>query len=172
MSRTNLLLSVPALTLSLALGACSGEDDQDPSSEASTSQVADALQPARVKGGCTAEVEVTGDVTASWSGKATVRRGEGTPTVYTTEADGGTVAAYAAAEGFETTANFTGDAGTFTTEPEVADGLDLDAEGTGGTIDADLVGLDDQTAHLTATFTCDETGKGGKNRRGEQGGGG
>lgn len=168
MTRKHLLLSVPALVLGLGLVGCSGDDGgEEPDVEASATATADPSDGpvgAQVRKGCTAEVEMTGTMTASWSGKATVRQDEGAPTVYTAEDGKVTVTAYSSAEGFETTANIAGPRGTFTTPLGSDEGLDLDVEGSGGTVDADVVGLDDAEGHLTATFTCPEkgAGKGGK----------
>lgn len=173
MTRKHLLLSVPALVLSLGLTGCSGDDGDDkPDADASTaSDAAEAPPAAQVRKGCTAEVEMTGAVTASWSGKATVRRGQGAPTAYTAEDGKMRVTAYASAEGFDATANFTGPGGTFTTPLDSDEGLDLDAKGSGGTVDADVVGLQDAKGHLTATFDCAKKGggKGGGNKGGGKG---
>ena len=186
MSRTRVLLSAPALVLALGLTACSGDGDDDTSGADSTPTHApdssDRPVGAQVRQGCTAEGAVTGAITATWSGKASVRTDEGAPTVYTAEDGTMRVTAYSAADGFETTANVTGPDGTLTTGLGDATGLDIDPDGAGGTVDAALVGLDDNAGHLVATFTCaepkgkgkgkDQTGTTGQGSNGEQQGDG
>jgi hypothetical protein len=138
-----------------ALTACSGDsDDQagaEPDSAASSSSKASSETT-----GCRAEVEVTGAVQDSWTGKATVTTMESGPGALYRAAHGKTqVNVYAAGDDFPSSANVSQGQQTFTTPQGDQAGVEAQRNGKGASVDADAAGVDPESkAHITATFTC------------------
>src|SRR6478672_8867783 len=105
MRSSRLLLAVSAICLASTLTACGGGDDSsDAGSPAGTATKGD--RPAKVQRSCKAEVEVTGSVEASWTGKGTsMLMASGPQAIYRAEKGDAQVVLYAPGKDFATTAN-------------------------------------------------------------------
>jgi hypothetical protein len=147
-------LAVSSFCLLAALTACSGDSDDKASAE--PDGASSSSKPSSETTGCRAEVEVTGAVQDSWSGKATVTSMDSGPAALYRASHGDTqVNVYAAGDDFPTSANVTQGEQTFTTPQGSAEGLDAQGNGKGATVDADAAGVDpSSTVHVNATFTC------------------
>ena len=165
MRATRLTLAVTALCSALVLSACSGSDDDKPEAGApssdSTTKASEAPEPFQRK--CTVEVQVSGKVEASWSGKGRSSNEAG-PTMYQFEDGKNRMAVYAGKDDIPTNANITVGGATYTTtDPEK--GLEVAGNGTKAVVDADTSGVDSEGPHVKATFTCGKGDKGkGKNK--------
>lgn len=155
MRSTRLLLAASTLCLASTLAACSGGDDE-PSADKSASASKSAEAGQQVTRKCTAKVEVTGSVQASWTGKGTsMRMTSGPKAIYRADHGDGEIVLYAAGKDFATTANFTQGNQTFTTQLGDDSGLDIAGSGRKASVEADAVGVDPgANAHLVASFDC------------------
>ena len=185
------LPSVVLIALAGGVSACSGDDDSDgsggsadPSSQgadgAGTDQAADedSQGPGAQIGGCRVQVEATGDAEVSWKGKASVRTpgaddtGGGPAATYVAEKGKNQLSVYSAGESFDGPAvTFTSGKQTYASDPADQDAMTVEEDGSGAEVDLQLRGLDDRSAALNATFTCNEKagkqgGKKGKNGKG------
>lgn len=150
-------LLIAALALAAALTACSG-DDSEPKGEdppvATPSATDEPDIPAEGRG-CRATVEVTGEVEASWEGKATVRSEEAGPAaVYLTAQRKQTVTAYANGEDFPPSVNFYDGEQVFATQPGNSTGLDIRPNGKLAEIDAEAFNVQGETVQVIASFDC------------------
>ncbi|QCW49913.1 hypothetical protein FE634_04870 [Nocardioides dongxiaopingii] len=108
---------------------------------------------------CRAEVTVTGAVEASWGSEGTVAPAESIAPVTYESADGDdVVTVYGAGKGFKLPSLiFRTGATVYGTEAD-ATGIEVDRDGGGADVDADLVGFSggagDSGVHVTATFSC------------------
>ena len=154
MRSSRLLLAVSAICLASTLTACGGGDDK-PDAAPTGSATKDA-KSAKVHRTCKAEVEVTGSVQASWTGKGTsMLMTSGPEAIYRAEKGDAQVVLYAPGKDFKTTANFTQGDRTFTTQLGDKTGLDIAGSGKSAKVDADAVGVKpDDAAHVVATFDC------------------
>ncbi|WP_126688243.1 hypothetical protein [Nocardioides ferulae] len=158
------LLRLPAvslLALTLFVG-CSGDDEKEP--EADPSPTAEVSQegpaPAQERG-CKVEVEVTGTVEASWTGKATVRLSEEEPTAIYQAQDGeSSIAVYSPLNDNPASANVTVGDSTFTTPLGDDTGLEVAEDGSGAAVAADATGIDDNQVRIDAVFECGKPKKG------------
>jgi hypothetical protein len=148
-------LAVSSLCLVVALTACSGDSDESAGAEPG-SAASSSTQASSETNGCRAEVEVTGAVQDSWTGKATVTTMDSGPAALYRASHGKTqVNVYAAGDDFPTSANVSQGEQTFTTPQGDETGVDAQGSGKGATVDADAAGVDPGSkVHLTATFTC------------------
>lgn len=130
----------------LALGllaGCGGDEPEEPDPLAATEEQ---------RGECEAEVEVTGAVTASWTGEAfVVTENRSGPTLYKS-VDGKKTLTLLAAEGdFPAVASLSTNQGNFSG----SDGtLEVDAEGSGATVETTLSAGAGTSADLVATISC------------------
>ncbi|MDT9591971.1 hypothetical protein RDV89_02765 [Nocardioides zeae] len=141
-------------------GAAGGSDggtgpDEGVEGEASTGEPLPELEGEE----CDAEVEITGALEASWSGDAVTASGgaSGAPALYqAVSEDGVSVTVNAGGPGFDA-AVLVADAGgmTYGSTPG-ADGVDASADGTGATVDTELLApeLPGEAARVVATFSC------------------
>jgi hypothetical protein len=152
------ILAVTTLCAVTALSSCSGSDsDKDADSPSSTAASGSGTPDEAFHRKCTAEIEITGDVQASWNGNGSSSNQAG-PTIYDFAKGEDRLSVYAGKDDIPTSANFTIDGATYTTsDPET--GLDVAGNGTSATVDADTVGVKGPGPHLKATFTCGK-GKG------------
>ena len=156
MRSSRLLLAVSAICLASTLTACGGGDDKPDAGSSPTGSATKGDDAGKVNRTCKAEVEVTGSVAASWTGKGTsMRMTSGPQAIYRAEKGDAQIVLYAPGKDFETTANFTQGDQTFTTQLGDKTGLDIAGSGRSATVDADAVGVKpDDAAHLSATFHC------------------
>lgn len=136
-----------------ALSSCSGSDSDKDADSPSSAAASDSGMPDKVfHRKCTAEIEITGAVQASWKGKGSSSNQAG-PTIYDFAKGEDRLSVYAGKDDLPTSANFTIDGATYTTaDPDT--GLDVAGNGTSATVDADTMGVKGPGPHLTATFTC------------------
>lgn len=157
MTKTRNVLAVTAVCALLGpLTACSGSDSDDPSS-ASSSSPGTGVTGREKTSECTADVTLTGEVKASWSGPATTAKSKGRGASYsTTSKDGSTsVSVLPKQKGFPATATVTSDGATYTAQS--GKGTKADPKGKGATVDSDAVVLADgkqKTVHVVAQFDC------------------
>ena len=170
-----LLAAALAVSFSL-LAACGGDDgeaDAPPTSAAPSDPVETAEplpEPTESDAGeeppiplipgepCDTEVTITGEVEAQWSteGAALVVEGEsGPPATYQSAEGQNVVTAYSEGNGFELSVILTAGTDSYGTSMGAA-GIEAAADGSGATIDADLVvpGTGEPGVHVTATFAC------------------
>ena len=166
MTMTRNVLAVTALcTLLGPLSACSGSDSDGPSSSSSASSSGSSsaspsgtgVTDREKKSGCTATVELTGAVEASWSGKATAAKSKGRGVSYSTSSKDGstTVAVLPKQKTIPATPVVTADGTSYTAQS--GKGTSADPKGKGATVDADAVVLVDgkqKTVHVVAEFDC------------------
>lgn len=143
--RSRGVLAVAALLLPLGLlSACSGDDDSDSPDE--------AVATVEQREECQAEVELTGDVKASWSGEAfVVTENRSGPVLYKTTDGSTTLTLLAAAEDFPAVASLTTKKDTFSGSEgdfEVAE------DGSGAEVTATLASGSGKSAELVASITC------------------
>lgn len=161
MRSPRLTLAVTALVAAVALTACSGssddDGDKDAGAPASSSPASESAAPEPFERTCEVDVQVTGAVEASWSGKGRSSNEAG-PTIYQFAQGKDHITVYAGKDDIPTNANVTVDGATYTTtDPE--SGLDIAGNGTSAKVDADTDGVDGPGPHVSATFTCGK-GKG------------
>ncbi|MEP9364089.1 hypothetical protein ABLE68_14060 [Nocardioides sp. CN2-186] len=106
---------------------------------------------------CTADVTLTGDVKATWSGEATSATSKGRGASYSTSSKDSatTVSVLPKEQDFPATVTVSADGATYTSQ--TGDGIKADKKGTGATADADAVTLVDgkqKTVHVVAEFDC------------------
>jgi hypothetical protein len=158
---TVLTIAVSALD---ALSACSGSDSSgDKKPSANTSSATDKITPSdtptktpvKTKD-CTANVQLSGAIKASWSGEATTSTGGYEKNAsYTTSKAGVTVAVLSAAKMRATPIVAKGGV-TYTAQPK-SGVVKVDKKGGGGEVDAKATVLKDgkiKTVNVKATFDC------------------
>jgi len=155
MRLTRALPVVTVLCLASALSACSGEDSKGDA--ATPSARSSAAQPAK-QTDCTAKVDLTGDVRASFEGKgfAITQSTSGPPAFYQAAGKGFSISLYAEGNGFkDASAVVTAKKKvTYTTQPGSGD-VEVDASGKGGQVDADAAGIKPGSlVHVKASFDC------------------
>lgn len=169
-------LLLPALTVALALTACSSDDSSDdktPADATSQTTAGGEASPGEASEGagqspvpvqprdCQATVEVTGKVEAAWKGKATVRGEESGPSAVYLTADGKkTVTAYAKGEGFNPSVNFYDGKQVFATAPGSGTGLDIRPNGKSAEVDAEAFNVEGDTVQIVVSFDCSKKKKG------------
>lgn len=145
-----------ALLLPLGLLAgCSGDDGAEPGTDGSPTGSADADKAGDTeekRAECSAEVTVSGAVKASWKGDAfAVTENRSGPAIYKTSKKKFTLTLLAGDGDIPAVASLATKKGSFSG----ADGtLDVDPDGGGAEVDAELRGSGGKTANLVATITC------------------
>lgn len=141
-------------TALLALTACGGSDSAEGGSDGDDPGSFPTLE----SGGCEADVEITGDVEASFSGDASVETSEssGPPAFYQVSDDDLVLSIYASGNGFDATFLLSDGADGQYGGPLTGAAADaVSADGSGARIDADgdeVAGT--RRIHVTATVTC------------------
>lgn len=134
--------------------ATPGEPGTSLPGDASTGETLPPLEGAD----CDATVQVTGGAQASWSGTGDAITGEetGAPAVYETQDGAFRVTVTAAGLDFDAAVILTEAGGLSYGSGPGATGIDVAADGSGGTVDVEVVApeLPDQVARVRATFTC------------------
>ncbi len=142
------------LCLAAALTGCS--DDGSKADAKPDGDKSSAAQPENTTRDCTVDVEVTGAVQASWSGKASsATMTSGPAAVYRAVKGDTQLAVYAKGDDFPASANVTQGQRTFTTPQGDGNGVTAKGSGASAKVDAEASGIKPgQSVHLTADFTC------------------
>lgn len=159
MRSRGLILAASTLAIALSLSACSGDgdDDKGKTDAAAPSESSNAGEKVFHKK-CDAELELSGAVLWTWSGKGTVTN-EGGVTTYQAADGEDSVIVYAGNDNITTNANVTYDGQTYTTtDPE--SGLDVAANGTSAKVNAPTTGVAGDGPRAVIKFTCGKAGSG------------
>ena len=171
-SLTILARTALVVGLSASLGACSGDEtpSEAPASSATTSgdggggvddpssadgEAADLPQVRT----CTVEVDVSGDVDASWKGKGDVRvrpDTESGPTARYSASDGDAlVTVYSPDDAIDYPAvTFSAGKQAFTSVKDDASDISVERDGTSAEAQVELTGFDAATVVIDVAFTC------------------
>lgn len=160
--KTRFLL--PVVLSVLLLGAGCGDDDNPGGPGAGASKPtavpttgSDGKAPFALLEGepCDSEVRLTGAVKATWSGEGVVDRPETGPVAVYQSVEGTTVlTVYAPGNGFDANVVVSDGTDSYGTSFD-APGLDVAADGSGATIDAEAIVPDgDASVRVVATFSC------------------
>jgi hypothetical protein len=149
------LLALAALCLASGLSACSSSDDKGDAAAPSGRPSPTATKEARTD--CQVQATLTGAVHRTFKGKgfATTQNTSGPPAFYQAAGKGFTISLYSEGNGFkDASAVVTVDKVTYTTQPGLG-GVQVDATGKGGRVDADATGIKPgATLHVNASFDC------------------
>jgi hypothetical protein len=146
---------IPVVSVLCAVGAlssCSGDNGGGNGADGSDSPPTSA-STVEARNGCTADVEITGALRQSWSGKAfSITENQRGPVQYSTTKGKLTLAVLGAEGDFDALANLTTPKGIYTSQGGT---VEADDKGGGAKVDADATGVGaGKGIHVTASFDC------------------
>lgn len=167
-SRFSVLASSVAIA-ALVLSGCSGDDENEPTAQPSSSTGSMERDEDGVRDDgsgdkqrrCDVDVEVTGSVDAAWKAKGqSVQPANQSPAAYYTAEKGQRLVQVFASGGDidASSAVISIDGTTYTTDPQDPAGVEASEAGTSAYVDAQAVSTDGGSLDVVAEFTCGQIG--------------